>query len=181
MSSNPVSTFEQRQEWRALQLHSVSPFLTQMPKLELHIHIEGTMSPYLRWKLSQRNKITLTIGPQKATLNSLEATRDAYKRIRGRIGATSTKPQESFTFYEAYYGGMELLRTEEDFYDLAWEYFEKVAGMGVVYCEVFFDAQGHTRRGVEMKVAMEGFKRAQLRAQGELGVGYILSCFIVYC
>jgi len=76
---------------------------------------------------------------------------------------------------------MELLRTEEDFYDLAWEYFEKVAGMGVVYCEVFFDAQGHTRRGVEMKVAMEGFKRAQLRAQGELGVGYILSCFIVYC
>jgi len=67
---------------------------------------------------------------------------------------------------------MELLRTEEDFYDLAWEYFKKFAGMGGVYCEVFFDAQGHTRRGIETNVVMGGLKKAQVKAERELGVSY---------
>lgn len=67
---------------------------------------------------------------------------------------------------------MELLRTEEDFYDLAWEYFKRFAGMGGVYCEVFFDAQGHTRRGIGMDLVMRGFERAQARAERDLGVNY---------
>ena len=63
-----------------------------------------------------------------------------------------------------------MLRDEDDYYELAKEYFERAKEMGVVYCEVFFDAQGHTRRGVGMDVVMGGFRRAQVYAEEHLNV-----------
>ena len=72
------------------------------------------------------------------------------------------------TFFEAYYGGMELLQTEQDYYDLAMTYFEKAAEMNLRYCEPFFDPQGHTRRGIGMEVIIGGFKRAQVEAEKRL-------------
>lgn len=74
------------------------------------------------------------------------------------------------TFHEAYYGGFELLRTERDFYELAMGYFDRAKEMGVLYCEVFFDAQGHMRRGVSLSVVMAGFGRAQSEARERLNV-----------
>lgn len=64
-------------------------------------------------------------------------------------------------FFEAYYGGMEALRTEEDFYELAMGYFEKAKRMGVRYAEVMVDLQAHTRRGVGTAVVMEGLRRSR--------------------
>lgn len=65
---------------------------------------------------------------------------------------------------------MEVLRTERDFYDLGMEYFRKAKEMGVVYCEVMFDMQAHTRRGVEIGVLMGGLGRARRDAEESLGV-----------
>lgn len=42
-----------------------------------------------------------------------------------------------------------MLRTEEDLYDLGMGYFRKAGEMNVRYCEVLFDNQAHTRRGVD--------------------------------
>jgi adenosine deaminase len=173
MSSTAVSSYEQRQEWREQHLHANDTFVTYMPKIELHVHIEGTMTPELRWKLSQRNGIPLTAGSQKVPLRSLGEVQHAYKRIRGRIGAASADAQKSFTFFEAYYGGSDLLQTEEDYFDLAMEYFERAAQMNVRYCESFFDPQGHTRRGIAMEIIMTGFKRAQVEAGERLNVSGI--------
>lgn len=153
--------------------------------MELHVHIEGTMSPELRWKLSQRNKIPLTCGTSKIPLASLSAVQEAYTKIRGRIGAGSAEASKSFTFFEIYYGGFELLQVEEDFYELAMVYFERVRGMNVRYCEVFFDPQGHTRRGISMQTIMNGFKRAQDKAEMDLNVsqgpsnGIVIDCLKV--
>jgi adenosine deaminase len=136
----------------------------------IDVHIEGTMSPELRWKLAQRNDLQLTAGSDKIPLTSLEQVRDAYTRIRGRIGAASADASKSFTFFEIYYGGFDLLRKEEDFYDLAMGYFRKAAQMNVRYCEPFFDPQGHTRRGITMEVVMNGFRRAHVDAERDLNV-----------
>jgi len=73
-------------------------------------------------------------------------------------------------FFDAYYGGMEVLRTEEDFYELAMGYFRKAGEMNVRYCEPFFDPQAHTRRGVGFEVFMKGFERAQIEAERDINV-----------
>lgn len=163
-----VSTYEERQEWRQRHLLSNDKFITSLPKIELHVHIEGTMSPELRWKLSQRNGIPLTAGSDKIPLSSLEEVKEAYKRIRGRIGAASADARKHMTFFEVYYGGFDLLQTEEDYYDLAMGYFERASPMQVRYCEPFFDPQGHTRRGISLDVMMGGFRRAQVEAESRL-------------
>jgi adenosine deaminase len=165
-----VSTYEQRQKWREQHLGTKDPFVEEIPKIELHVHIEGTMTPELRWKLSQRNNKPLTCGTNKVPLLSEEEVWNAYRRIRGRIGAQSAEASKSFTFFEIYYGGFDLLQTEKDYYDLAKGYFEIAAKMNVRYCEPFFDPQGHTRRGISMDVIMSGFRKAQEYAQKHLDV-----------
>ena len=131
----------------------------------------------------------LTSGVAKIPLRTLEEVERAYGRIRGRIGVGSTtastskstktdeeqkaekeEREQNFTFFEIYYGGFELLREVEDFYDLAIEYFEKAGKMNIRYCEAFFDAQGHLRRGVGMDVIMSGFGRAKRFAEENFGV-----------
>jgi len=65
---------------------------------------------------------------------------------------------------------MDVLRTEQDFYDLAMDYFRVAKDMNVRYVEPFFDPQAHTRRGVELGVVMNGFARAKADAESSLGV-----------
>jgi adenosine deaminase len=180
--STTLSTPEQRSEWRSRHILSNDKFVTDIPKIELHVHIEGTMTPELRWKLSQKNGIPLTMGSDKVPLSSLEEVIEAYKHIRGRIGSGSASGRKNFTFFEIYYGGFELLQTEDDYYDLAMGYFERAGQMNVRYCEPFFDPQGHTRRGVSFETMMNGFKRAQVDAEKNLNVSTYFrghnSCFL---
>lgn len=71
------------------------------------------------------------------------------------------------------------MQVEEDFYDLAMGYFKRVEGMNVRYCEVFFDPQGHTRRGIPIETVMKGFKRAQEKAERELNIkSQWIMCFL---
>jgi len=170
-----ASTYQQRREWRDQHLKKNDTLVAEIPKVELHVHIEGTMSPELRWELSQRNRSSISVGSEKRVLASLDETREAYQQIRGRIGAASAVSQRSFTFFEAYYGGFDLLKTEQDYFDLAMGYFNRAAQMNVRYCEPFFDPQGHTRRNITMGTMMTGFKRAQHEAERTLNVSSVMS------
>jgi adenosine deaminase len=100
------------------------------------------------------------------TFHSLEELKEAYNLLQPR----SIKGKGLSAFFEAYYGGMEVLQTEEDFHDLAMAYFYRAREMGVAYCEVMFDVQAHTRRGVEIGVFMRGLKSARQEAKTALGV-----------
>lgn len=73
-------------------------------------------------------------------------------------------------FFEAYYGGMEVLLHEQDFYELAMSYFEKAKEMNVRYCEVMFDIQAHTRRGISVSTVMNGLEQAKEKAEKDLDV-----------
>lgn len=80
-----------------------------------------------------------------------------YYIIEFCFGYSIDNDEESFMFFEIYYGGFEVLVKEEDFYELVMNYFEKVVGMNVRYCELFFDLQGYMRRGVKWEMMMGGF------------------------
>lgn len=161
---------EERLALRQELLDTNDRFVIELPKVELHVHIEGTLTPDLRWKLAQRNGQTLKLERTGTVYTSIEQLKESYNIIEPRPGNGIDNAEESFTFFEAYYGGFEVLVTEKDFFDLAMHYFERVASMNVRYCEPFFDPQGHTRRGVSWDTMMGGFRAAQKKAERTLAV-----------
>ena len=134
--------------------------LRAAPKAELHIHIEGSLEPELIFELARRNHVTLPYA-------DVEALRAAY---------AFTNLQ---SFLDVYYAGASVLITEADFDAMAWAYFERAARDNVVHCEVFFDPQTHTARGIDIGVVMRGLDRAARRAEAELGLSVrLILCFL---
>jgi adenosine deaminase len=135
-------------------------FALKLPKAELHLHIEGTLEPELMFALARRNKM-------KLRFKTVEDVRAAYEF------------KDLQSFLDIYYEGAGVLRTEEDFHDLAWAYFSRVAPMGVRHAEIFFDPQTHTNRSVPYKVVLDGLATALKRAENELGVtSRLILCFL---
>lgn len=119
------------------------------------MHLEGALSPSLLFTLAARNSITIpTSDPAFASPTALL---ERYTRF------TSL---DDFLHY--YFIGMKCLITEQDFEQLAWEYFLKAKSDGVVHAELFFDPQAHTGRGVAYETVVKGFTMACQRAEQEL-------------
>lgn len=140
----------------------ISPFIQSLPKVELHIHIEGTLTPALRWKLATRNNIKLPYETYDDLLASYAVTYNHRKEVNGDNGAP--------TFLEAFYAGCQVLQTEEDFYELAMEYFQKAAQMNVRYVEPMFSTQDHIQRGIAAQTVLNGYLRAQQEGPRRYGV-----------
>ncbi|KAF5242848.1 hypothetical protein FAUST_3114 [Fusarium austroamericanum] len=124
-------TLDQRLSLRQELLDADDKFILDLPKVELHVHIEGTLTPELRWELAGRNNQTLKLERTGTVYRSLEQLKESYTIIQPRPGHRIDNTEESFTFFEAYYGGFEVLITEQDFFDLAMNYFERAAAVNV--------------------------------------------------
>lgn len=159
-----------RHKLRKDLLSADEKLIHEIPKVELHVHIEGTLTLDLRWKLTQRNGTTLRLVPNGPEIKSLEELKAALEAIMPEAGRMNNE-QETDIFFESYYEGFQALKTKEDFFDLAMDYFEHAASMNVRYCEPFFDPQGHTSRGVPWNDMMDGFREAQKEAESRLHVG----------
>ncbi|KTS93382.1 adenine deaminase [Pseudomonas oryzihabitans] len=133
-------------------------WLNALPKAELHLHLEGTLEPELLFKLAERHGVALPWP-------DVEALRAAYNF--GNL-------QE---FLDLYYAGADVLRTEQDFYDLTWAYLQKCKAQNVIHTEPFFDPQTHTDRGIPFEVVVRGITQALADGEKQLGVtsGLILS------
>jgi len=144
----------------AIPRSALPALLKRMPKAELHMHIEGSLEPELIFKLAQRNGVKLPYA-------DVEALRRAY---------AFTDLQ---SFLDIYYAGASVLLKEQDFFDMAFAYFEKAAADNVVHAEVFFDPQTHTDRGVPIETVIVGLSHAMRRAHAELGIGAsLILCFL---
>jgi adenine deaminase len=141
-------------------LSDIGAFIDAMPKAELHLHIEGTLEPELRFDLAARNNISLPYA--------------SAAEMRAGYGFTDLT-----SFLVVYYESMSVLLTEQDFYDLAMAYFRTASAQHVVYAEIFFDPQAHTSRGVPFETVIGGLHRARLDAQAELGLRVqLIMCFL---
>jgi adenosine deaminase len=132
-------------------------FIDGMPKIELHIHIEGSLEPELAFELADRNGIVVRKKDGTPFRNAAEL-RDAY-----RFGNL----QE---FLDIYYLGMNVLRKEQDFYDLTYAYLKKVSSQNVTHSKIFFDPQGHTSRGVPFETVITGILRGLEDGEREFGI-----------
>ncbi|KAH9208905.1 hypothetical protein DL95DRAFT_344911 [Leptodontidium sp. 2 PMI_412] len=153
-------------------------FVQEVPKVELHVHIEGILTAELRWKLTQRNGTTLRMAKHGSEIKSLAAMEAAMDLLRPDSSRVNND-EERFQFFEAYYEGFECLKTKEDFYDLAMYYLERAAAQNVRYAEIFFDPQGHTALGTSWETMMGGFREAKIIAERDLNVKSAwIMCFL---
>ena len=135
-------------------------FIRDMPKIELHIHIEGSLEPELMFEIAERNGVPLRF-------KSVEEVHKAYQFT------------DLQSFLDIYYEGASVLLKETDFYDMTWAYLEKVSSQNVRHSEIFFDPQTHTDRGVPFETVINGIRRAQLDAERQLNItSKLIMCFL---
>lgn len=135
-------------------------FVRAMPKAELHLHIEGSLEPELMFALAERNGVKLPFA-------DVEAVRAAYQF------------SDLQSFLDIYYAGADVLRTEQDFFDLCWAYCLRAKADNIVHAELFFDPQTHTERGIAFATVIDGLHRAACKARDELGIRVeLILCFL---
>lgn len=140
--------------------HDLARLIHELPKAELHLHIEGTLEPELMMELASRNQVPLKFS-------GVEEIRAAYQF------------ENLQSFLDIYYEGAQVLLHEPDFYDLTWAYLQRIAAQNVRHVEIFFDPQTHTERGVEFATVINGISRALEDARHKLAVSSrLILCFL---
>ena len=135
-------------------------WLNKLPKVELHMHLEGSLEPELMFELARKNKIELPYA-------TVEQVHQAYE---------FSSLQD---FLDIYYQGAQVLQNEQDFYDLVWAYLKKCEQQNVVHVEPFFDPQTHTDRGVPFEIFINGIFRALEDGRTKLGItSCLIMCFL---
>ncbi|MCM5510592.1 adenosine deaminase [Vibrio sp. SCSIO 43169] len=135
-------------------------FIRQLPKVELHLHIEGSLEPEMMFELALRNQIALPF-------TTPEEVKAAYE---------FTNLQ---SFLDIYYQGANVLIHEQDFYDLTWAYLLRCKADNVIHTEIFFDPQTHTERGIAFDTVINGIHRALRDAKTQLNISSrIIMCFL---
>ena len=139
---------------------SLSEFIKNSPKAELHLHIEGTLEPELMFLLAKRNNI-------KIPFKNIDDVKKAYNF------------SNLDSFLKIYYEGAKVLINEKDFFDLTWAYALKCKEENIVHTEIFFDPQTHTDRGINFDIVINGIYKALQKAQREFNLSFkIIMCFL---
>ena len=126
-------------------------FIRRMPKVELHLHLEGSFAPRTLLELAQRNRVSIPARDEQELLRLLN-----YR---------------DFGQFLAVF--MELARaivTGDDFERLAYELGADLARQKVRYAEVMLSPMQHLKRGVDLYEALAGTAAGFARAQYEHGV-----------
>jgi adenosine deaminase len=135
-------------------------YIRRLPKAELHLHIEGTLEPEMLLRFAAKHAIALPYA-------NLAAVRAAYQ-------FSSLQ-----SFLDIYYAGADVLRDEEDFYQLTQAYLKKSHQQGVVHVEIFFDPQTHSERGIPFATVVNGIQRALLEGERDLKITHrLIMCFL---
>ena len=135
-------------------------FIRDIPKAELHLHIEGTLEPETLFRIAERNGI-------KIKFDSVEKLRQAYRFNNLQ------------SFLDIYYEGAGVLQNETDFYELTWEYLLKAKDQNVRHVEIFFDPQTHTERGIPFETVTTGIYQALSDGARDLNISFcLIMCFL---
>ncbi|MCF6214453.1 MAG: adenosine deaminase [Flavobacteriaceae bacterium] len=130
-------------------------FIENLPKAELHLHIEGSFEPAQMFEIAKRNAIDIPF-------NSVAEVEEAYKFDCLQ------------DFLDIYYQGAGVLISENDFYDLTYAYLQKCAAQNVRHAEIMFDPQTHTDRGISFETVIKGISSACADAKTKLNISSFL-------
>ena len=176
-------------------LKTITDYIRCAPKAELHLHIEGSFEPELVFQIADRNGLEVKIE-RPAPAN--DADQAAIEKLSKKAQAIGLSPQRSDDggikivfdtpeqlgqaydfdnlqeFLDIYYAGMNVLQTQQDFYDLTMAYLKKCHEQNVQHVEIFFDPQGHTCRGVSFETVINGIDNALQDGEVQFGISAAL-------
>ena len=139
---------------------TMKTLIQKLPKIELHLHIEGTLEPEMMFELSKKNNIPIPYA-------NVEEVREAYDFHNLQ------------SFLDLYYAGASVLVDKQDFFDLTWAYLLKCKDNNVIHTEIFFDPQTHSARGIELEDVIGGIAEAMEKGREELGISsYLIACIL---
>jgi adenosine deaminase len=133
-------------------MYSIREVITKMPKVELHVHLEGSVQPKTLLKLAEQNKVELPSSDVD--------------------GLKSWYQFEDFgKFVEIYMKICECIRTSDDVFTVAWEFFQEQKRQNIIYSEITWTAYTHlVQYGLSFDEQAEALFAAADRAEKELGV-----------
>ncbi len=130
-----------------------SRFLTELPKAELHLHLEGSLGPQTVVDLARRNGI------------------DAFETVDDVERSLASREPGLLGFLGHYNKALKVLRTRQDFYQATYDLLAAERENGVVYVELTFDPQAHTSRGIRFDSMIQGIDEGRQAAARDLGIG----------
>jgi adenosine deaminase len=143
------STQSLRAENSAADMQS---FLASMPKAELHLHLEGTLSAETIVEITRRNGI------------------DYFTTVAEVEQSLADRPPGLMGFLEHHFKSQNVMQTRQDFYDATFNLIEKLHDNNVIYADLFFDPQAHTSRGISFDEMFRGIDDGRRDAKEKFGI-----------
>lgn len=130
-------------------------WLAEMPKAELHLHLDGSLQAHRLLSLASKNGIALPYS----SVAEVEAAYD-FDNLQN--------------FLDLYYLGASVLVEEDDFYHLMMDYLLKCKEQNIVHTEIMIEPQTYAPNGVTFATMMSGFERAIAEAKAGWGQSVLL-------
>ena len=140
---------------------SMQTFIAGLPKVELHLHVEGALAPAQKLAFAHRNGIALPY----ASAEEMAAAQHDFATLED--------------FLAFFYASLDGLRNERDVYEATRSVLETCAVENIIYVELSFDPQAFTGRGGSFDELIGGMSRAQGEAETDFGVkSNLIMCFM---
>lgn len=121
------------------------------PKIELHVHLEGAVSPEFLLAAARRNGFALPVQ----TAEELRA----FMRFR-----------DFDHFIESWFATTPALQTEQDYRELVVDYARRAQERGAVYLEAIFSPTDKLTAGIGLDTVFTGFTDGVQQAREQLGI-----------
>jgi adenosine deaminase/aminodeoxyfutalosine deaminase len=144
---------------------SITSFIQQLPKAELHLHLEGAVDPPTLVELSRQHNIPLLMegsnyqfSPESGKELSENDVRELYRY------------NDFFGFLMAFKAVTERLRTPQDYELITYRLMQKLKAQNVLHAEVYVSVGVIFWRGQEFDAIFEGLERGRERGERDFGV-----------
>ena len=136
---------------------SRTQIVKKLPKVELHLHLEGAIPLPTLLSLCHRNG---------QTTNDLEMT---LEKLEEKMKFTNFAH-----FIETFTWMVPLLKNEDDFEEIAYDVLKKLSSQNVFHVELFYSCSFYHHIGLNVALITDSIIRGANRAKEEFNISYLL-------
>jgi adenosine deaminase len=135
-----------------------APFKPWLPKADMHVHLEGTITPAMVKKLAAKNGVDIKpglLGPDGA---------------RFQWSDDGSARERLIAFVTAYDDACAVMKTAGDYTDITYDYLTGVAAEGCIYAELTISADHGRHMGLSYTEMLDAIQQGCTRARDDAGI-----------